>query len=652
MGNLSHNRNMVNSLVDMDGLADITGKGITSGYGPAEIVYAGWYTTTPSGTLTLDTARQCLVPFPAGTFDGEIVVCDRGIIARTGKGANVLAGGAGGYVLANDAASDAALVADAHFLPAVHVTYQDGLTLKSWLTNTLVQTATITGAVMDLSAENGDIMTASSGRGPNNAPANDIIRPDIAAPGTDILAAVLTNAANPAGYPEYDFYTGVSMATPHATGSGALLRQLHPDWTAGQIRSALMTSADPSNVLKEDGMTPADTFDTGTGSMRVNLANNAGLLLDETAANYDAANPATGGDPSTLNIASFGDAKCVSTCTWERTVSSALAMPETWLATVTNPMSVTLTVEPMTFTLAPGGSQVIQVTADVSELPLEEWAFGEVLYEPAMDASVSSARFPVAVQQVFANVPSMVDLETYFPTGSAMVTGLEAPEITDLVVNEYGLVQATMTMEDVNQDPTNGSIFDNMCDPRYGTFCVTTVVSDAARFVAEIIDTTSPDLDLFVLGDLDFDGALDYYMCVSATGATLEYCSLELPPNGNYVVVVQNWYGSVQPQPGTGSLELFDSVLLATAVVPNADAGNMMVTGPAAVPAGMPFDLTVEWDLSATPQTLLMGSHWYGGFDIGSSPSREVAADGDIGFVSVDLDYLQPYQIYMPIVLR
>jgi hypothetical protein len=104
----THNRVFANSIGNLSGggsaaPADISGKSFTSGYGPATIVYAGDYGDA-----------LCGAPFAPGTFDGEIVVCDRGVNPRVEKGRNVKVGGAGGMVLANDEASGDSTIADAH----------------------------------------------------------------------------------------------------------------------------------------------------------------------------------------------------------------------------------------------------------------------------------------------------------------------------------------------------------------------------------------------------------------------------------------------------------------------------------------------------------------------------------------------------------
>ncbi|MGD2177122.1 MAG: S8 family serine peptidase, partial [Anaerolineae bacterium] len=383
VGATTHNRRFRNALIDMDGGGappdDIEGKSITSGYGPAEIVYAGWYTSPnyPDGS------PGCMEPFPAGTFDGEIVVCDRGEIARVAKGENVLAGGAGGLVLANAEADAMQINADAHVLPAVHITYSDGLTLKAWLTNTAVQMATIAGTTMDVDDDYADIIAAFSSRGPNPAQTQvaSIIKPDLSAPGVDVFAASRNGI-------EFESMGGTSMSSPHVVGAGALIRAVHPDWTPAQIQSALMMTAWNEDVLKEDEMTPADPFDTGAGRVDLSKVAMAGLVLDEATENFEDADPELGGDPTTLNLASLGNDLCLQQCSWERTFRSTVDVASTYTAVVDVPPTMIVMVDPMTFTVPAYGTQVVEVEADVSAMPVGEWAFGEVSFET--DASVST----------------------------------------------------------------------------------------------------------------------------------------------------------------------------------------------------------------------------------------------------------------------
>ena len=381
----SHNRKTTNALIDMSGgnttpPADIYGVSFTSGYGPAEIVYAGDYGDA-----------LCLNSFPAGTFDGEIVICDRGEIARVDKGQHVLDGGAGGYILANAAANGDSLVSDDHYLPAVHITYDDGVILKAWVTDGgSSHVGTIRGTLFEINDEWGDIMTDFSSRGADRA-LPGILKPDITAPGEDILAAGGQNDPDP---PVWEFMGGTSMASPHMAGAGALLTALHPDWTPAEMQSALMTTA-WQDVLDYDAETPADPFDDGSGRVDLTVAAKAGLVLNETKANYDAANPDTGGDPKTLNLASMADGACWHNCSWTRTVRSTLDVSMDWTVTASASSGMDLTVTPSSFTIPAGGTQTITIEANVDMADPDTWVFGEVQLTPA-DANVPPAHLPVA----------------------------------------------------------------------------------------------------------------------------------------------------------------------------------------------------------------------------------------------------------------
>ena len=319
----THNRKISNNLVnlssDSSALADISGSSFSAGYGPAPIMHAN--------TTAFDPTGQCLTPFPAGTFNGEIVVCDRGTIARTAKGQNVLAGGAGGYVLANLGQGEST-VADGHFLPAIHIGDTAGIALRDWLASNTETMATITPSGFNLDPENGDIMADFSSRGPQLA--FNVLKPDITAPGVDIMGAE-ANGQAPA--PEYQIISGTSMSSPHNAGAGALMAAAHPDWTPTEIKSAMMMSAVTANTFKEDGATPTDAFDLGAGRIELSAADEVGLVMSETVANFLAANPALGGDPKSLNLPSMMDSNCVGTCSWTRVVTNKTKHTGHWNVT-------------------------------------------------------------------------------------------------------------------------------------------------------------------------------------------------------------------------------------------------------------------------------------------------------------------------------
>lgn len=389
VGASTHNRSFSNSLTHLassaGSLAAISGKSVSSGYGPATIVYAGDFGDA-----------LCQNPFPAGTWtNGEIVVCDRGVVARVDKGANVLLGGAGGLVLANDQ-PDQTLNGDAHYLPAVHVNYYDGLVLKNWLATGSNHVATIAGATLDLSAANGDVLASFSSRGPNTA--FDVIKPDIVAPGVDVLAALNSDGLPPP--PEYGFDSGTSMAAPHLAGAAALLLGAHGSWSPDEVRSALMMTA-VTTITKENGITPADPFDRGAGRVDLAQAVQAGLVLDETKADYEAANPALGGDPKALNLPSLADSACLFTCSWTRTLRSSLTASTQWTASVAAPPGMVITVTPSTFTVAASATQSVMIEADVTNFDgTPGWGFATVTFSSPGQVDL---HLPVAVRKAYGN---------------------------------------------------------------------------------------------------------------------------------------------------------------------------------------------------------------------------------------------------------
>ena len=390
----THNRLYTNQLIDMTGgspppPADITGQSISTGYGPADIVYAGDY------------GNPLCAPFTGTPFSGEIVVCDRGTYGRVEKGQNVLDAGGGGYILANDAASGNSLVADPHVLPASHITYDDGVVLKAWLASGSGHQGTITGTSTNLDPINGDIMASFSSRGPNTT--FDVLKPDLSAPGVAILAAYMNGI-------EFTWLGGTSMASPHNAGAGALMKALYPSWSPSEIKSAIMTTSWTDNLRKEDGVTPADPFDVGAGRDNLMQAALAGIVFDETRANYLAADPALGGDPKTLNVPSLQNNSCEGTCSWTRVVSSTQDATVTWTAADSAPGGVTMTVEPATFDLAAGATQLITITADVSGLTIGAWAFDEVTLTPST-GSIPDAHLPVAVVAQPAAQPPVIAVD-------------------------------------------------------------------------------------------------------------------------------------------------------------------------------------------------------------------------------------------------
>ncbi|CAJ1961214.1 unnamed protein product [Sphenostylis stenocarpa] len=125
-----------------------------------------------------------------------------------------------------------------------------------------------------------------------------VLKPDVMAPGSSILAAWVPDLPAAQIGPnvllnnEYNLLSGTSMACPHASGVVALLRNAHPEWTASAVRSALTTTASPldntGKPIKENGELPqrASPLAMGAGLIDPNRALDPGLIYDATPQDY------------------------------------------------------------------------------------------------------------------------------------------------------------------------------------------------------------------------------------------------------------------------------------------------------------------------------------------------------------------------------
>ncbi|XP_050228225.1 subtilisin-like protease SBT5.4 [Mercurialis annua] len=226
---------------------------------------------------------------------GKIVACLRGENARVDKGRNAAEAGAVGMILCNDKMNGNDIVADPHVLPATHISYTDGLAVVSYINNSSNPTGSISASNQVFDVVPAPFMAAFSSVGPNTV-TPEILKPDITAPGVNILAG-FTGAVSPTGLDfdkrnvSYNIMSGTSMSCPHVGGVVGLLRKLYPDWSPAAIRSAISTSArtrDNTVHPMLDGSTfkTATPFAHGSGHIRPNRAMDPGLVYDLTESDY------------------------------------------------------------------------------------------------------------------------------------------------------------------------------------------------------------------------------------------------------------------------------------------------------------------------------------------------------------------------------
>ncbi|KAL3627219.1 hypothetical protein CASFOL_028582 [Castilleja foliolosa] len=234
-----------------------------------------------------------------GTLDsnkvkGKIVICLRGDSPRVEKGVVAFQAGAIGMILCNDEMDGNELMSDPHFLPASHISYEDGITLFAYVNSTKEAEGLINAPKALFNEKPAPVMAAFSSRGPNTI-TPEILKPDITAPGVDIIAA-FTQEKSPTDLDfdnrriPFNIMSGTSMSCPHVSGVVGLLKTLYPDWSPAAIRSAIMTTArtrdNTVHPMRDADDKKATPFEYGSGHIRPNRAMDPGLVYDLTVDDY------------------------------------------------------------------------------------------------------------------------------------------------------------------------------------------------------------------------------------------------------------------------------------------------------------------------------------------------------------------------------
>jgi subtilisin family serine protease len=593
VGNATHNRLFGNLVKDFSGgdtvpppaLVGASWVGNTAGI--KNIVHARDYGNALCGDFTetadvpsCSASSSASNPFAPGTFNGEIVVCDRGTYGRVEKGLNVKLAGAGGYILANTDEFGKSIVADNHCLPSSHLTAADADRLRSWLASGSGHQGQITGVTTRRNSGIADVVSSSSSRGPADPPVQNVLKPNLMAPGTSILGAF---AADEEEDSPWVLLGGTSMSSPHITGAAALLQSIHPDWTPSMINSALETTATRELATDSDG-TIATPFEAGAGRPQLADAANVGLYLNETRAGFDAANPIESGDPGDLNLPGMANSACKEACRFTRTVT-ALAGGRTWTAEPSGfPAGVDVTITPGEFTLAEGASQELEIEVDLAGAGLlGNWVYGSV----GLTASgMPDQRLTVAAYSTGGKLPRQWDIATTTDSGDKIFFLSNLTALPDATFTAGNPSRPESYSEALPEDPTD----DDPYDGGPGVFTVLRDVPEGSLWLhAETLASTALDLDLFVGFDTNGDGIAqeDEELCSSTTPQDLELCDIFNPVPGTWWVLVQNWHESTDT-PDVATLE--------TAVIGPSDELGMTVSGQGITETDETFPLRITWN--------------------------------------------------------
>lgn len=495
-------------------------------------------------------------------------------------------------------------------IPALMIGQADGILLFDEINDGQAVEVVLDKGLLLSQEDTGNVMGSFSARGPG--PVKDILKPDVTAPGINILAGATPESITSAPDESFAFLTGTSMATPHVTGVAALLLQAHPDWSPAAIKSALMTTA-RQDILQTDGETAALPFDFGSGHIAPNPANDPGLVYDLSIDEYDAyacgvdapsISPARcdqlaadgfSFEPAELNLPSITVSQLASKRTIRRRVTSVSSDTETYTVEVTPPPGIDVQVVPASITVAPGQSVSFDISMTYQSGPLDLWSFGSLVWS----GGNHSVRSPLAIRPTSITAPD--EVSSFGGTGSLSFP-VEFGYTGTYTAGVHGLKRAAVFAGFVDEDPTK-------------TFTLRTNNGVNAHFLNVSADQV---FVRFILRDefTDGDDDLDMFVYFSTDGSAFtrigesgnfnsdEEFSLFNPAPGIYGIFVHG-FATDNSEAGGGPGSNYK--LLAWEFGLNDDVGNMSTTAPAFVNAGTTEDITVNWSNLGTDSIYLGG---------------------------------------------
>ncbi len=596
----THNRDGAGSVTLGNGVT-YNGASVATPVGPAPLIDsmdAGVAGADPGELALCYGAADGSVVLDPAKVAGKIVVCDRGVTARVNKSLAVQEAGGVGMILVNTSVNS--INADFHFVPTVHLQSTDRAAVKAYAatpgaTATINQATIVTNAAAPFTA-------SFSSRGPLKAGNGDLLKPDLIAPGQDILAAVAPpgNAGR-----SFDLYSGTSMSSPHVAGLAALFKELKPTWTPMMIKSALMTTG--YDVLDGPNTNPLVIFRQGAGHVQPNSAMDPGLVFNSGYTDWlnficgvqpgSFCSAFSAIDPSNLNTASIAIGDLAGAQTVTRRATNVGSASETYTASYTGLAGITVGL-PAPMTIAKNATQPFNVTFTRDTATLNSYVGGQLTLTGDKGHVV---RIPVVIRPVALAVPAAVTSD-----GTDVSYSVTFGYTGAFTADARGLVAADVTAGTVDQDPDQ--TFDP-ADPT-GTVAIPVTIpagTTYARYALFDSDvSTGTDLDVFVyqgsaLVGSSTNGGSDEEVNFTFAAPVASPINLTLYVHGWGVV------GGTSP------------FALNTFYVPATSAGNMTVTAPAA--ATLAGTGTITLSFPGLTSGRYLGSVAYGGASGMPSPT-------------------------------
>lgn len=223
---------------------------------------------------------------------GKIVACKAEGIDNRKLGKFVKKAGGVAMIVMNPFFLGSTTFSQGHLLPSAHLRYPDALKVLSYLESNFTPTAAIIFEGTQFGTRPSPAVATFSSRGPSLINGG-ILKPDIIAPGTNILSSWPTKSKphpSSSSSSAFNFLSGTSLAAPHIAGIAALIRHNHPLWSPAAIKSAIMTTAnriDPQKIpIADEYMGKAKVFAMGSGQVNPSAANDPGLVYDIQQSHY------------------------------------------------------------------------------------------------------------------------------------------------------------------------------------------------------------------------------------------------------------------------------------------------------------------------------------------------------------------------------
>ena len=544
----------------------------------------------------------------AGAVKGNVALIARGGCEFQAKIKNAESAGAVGVVVYNDSGAPIVMNGDAGVvhIPAVMISSTDGQRLATQITAPGTAALKISvklakGLFVPLS-ETGNRMADFSSRGPSQSDAN-FLKPDVTAPGVDILAGTTPTPTTGIQGERFAYHSGTSQAAPEVTGVAALLKEAHPDWPPGTLKSALMTSS-YQQVVNSDGSV-TNPFDRGAGHIDPNRAVNPGLVYANAYRDHatylcgllkppyppaECATIAASGLPSVaadVNLPSIAVAELITGDVVKRRVTNVGA-PGTYGASLVAPANIDVVVDPATLVLGTGESATFSLRVTNRGAHIDQWQFGELHWSDGAHDVVS----PIALQPVALRTSPEVRLAG--ASGSAglpvafgydgpyapRVHGLRAP-LTDS--------QGRVLSGHVDDDPTNTFDLHGPGVTLHGFVVQPGQLYLRVALFDEFTDGAD-DLDLYLF--FCPDGTTDRCAQVGQSGSftSNEEIDLTTPTPGLYVAAVHG-FETDQVAGGPGA----NYSIFIWALGSDDDVGNLAAAGPSTVGEGDRAEVALTW---------------------------------------------------------